>query len=253
MRFSVGSLNLRCGRCLDEPYPVVAAAQAAEADVLLVQENWRPQGSPSLAQQVGEALSYDSVLELDLLSQTSLHALGVVRDMMASEDGAWGIALLSRLPLVRREQVGLGTAPGDLAARSAQVVDLVGSDARRWARIVNVHLTHRLHHGLGQLRRLLQALPDDDVPTVVAGDLNMCRPTVYLARPFRPGIRGRTWPAKRPVVQIDHLLVSRAVAVSHQRIGPSVGSDHLPIRAVLAVEKAAEARGSRTGASLAQG
>jgi endonuclease/exonuclease/phosphatase family metal-dependent hydrolase len=100
-------------------------------------------------------------------------------------------------------------------------------------RIVNVHFTHRLAHGPAQLRRLLRGLAGSDRPTVLGGDFNMCRPTVYLASGYRPAVRGRTWPAHRPVAQLDHLLTGPGITVSRQQVAAPVGSDHLPVRAVL--------------------
>jgi endonuclease/exonuclease/phosphatase family metal-dependent hydrolase len=68
---------------------------------------------------------------------------------------------------------------------------------------------------------------------VIGGDLNMCRPAVFLARGYRPVLRGRTWPAERPVAQIDHLLASPGVEALQAAVAPAAGSDHRPIRATL--------------------
>jgi len=66
---------------------------------------------------------------------------------------------------------------------------------------------------------------------VIAGDFNMCRPTVYLARPYRPVVRGRTWPAWRPLAQVDHVLAGGDVGIAEGSVPPAIGSDHLPVRA----------------------
>ena len=46
-------------------------------------------------------------------------------------------------------------------------------------------------------------------------------------------MRGRTWPARRPHSQIDHILVRAATAPRcvHDEVLPDVGSDHRPVRA----------------------
>ena len=189
--FSLASINLHCG--LDhrgKPYAVSEAVGALSADIIVVQENWRPRGSDSLARRAAAECGYGEYAELDLVAETTLSDLNVVRGTAPEETGAWGLAVLSRLPWRSFSMVGLGSARGDVVGpRFAQVVEIpVGADAV--LRVVNAHLTHRLVHGPGQLRRLVGALVPSEVPTVIVGDLNMCRPTVYLARPFRPVVRG---------------------------------------------------------------
>jgi endonuclease/exonuclease/phosphatase family metal-dependent hydrolase len=46
-------------------------------------------------------------------------------------------------------------------------------------------------------------------------------------------VRGRTWPARRPHSQIDHILVSGEINVRGGEVLPDVGSDHRPVRAEL--------------------
>ena len=234
MSLSLASLNLHCG--LDgraRPYAVTEAVAALSADVVLVQENWRPRGADSLARRAALALGYESLAELDVVADISLVDLNIVRGAVPAETGAWGLAVLSRLPMRCRPAIALGSAPGDVAgARMAQVVEIAYS-GQEVLRVANVHLTHRLVHGPSQLRRLIRALEPSDLPTVIGGDLNMCRPTVRLARGYRPAVRGRTWPAHRPVAQIDHLLAGPGVGIARQEVAAPAGSDHLPIRATL--------------------
>jgi endonuclease/exonuclease/phosphatase family metal-dependent hydrolase len=234
MGLRLASINLHCG--LDRrghPYSVKAAVAALNTDVILVQENWRPDGSPSLAASAAADCGYPCLAELDLVADTPLAGLDVVRGDVPDETGAWGLAILSRLPWRGCTTVEVGAVPGDVVGpRLAQVVEIPLDDSAV-LRVVNVHLTHRLAHGPAQLRRLIAGLGDRSVPTVIAGDLNLCRPTVYLARPYRPAVRGRTWPAHRPMVQIDHALVGAGVTATAPRVGPDVGSDHRPVQVTL--------------------
>jgi len=69
---------------------------------------------------------------------------------------------------------------------------------------------------------------------IVVGDLNMWGPVVRRdTTPLRSAVRGRTFPAKRPHSQIDHLLVSSQVEVLRSQVLPEMGSDHRAIRANL--------------------
>jgi endonuclease/exonuclease/phosphatase family metal-dependent hydrolase len=241
MSLRIASFNLHCG--LDSqgrPYPVTAALDGLAADVLLVQENWRPAGGTSLARQAAPVAGFEHLAELDVVAGKSLDALNIVhgRAVVPDETGTWGIAVLSRYPMRSYRTISLGAAPGDVVgARLAQIIEI--AYAGEVLRIVNVHLTHRLRHGPRQLRRLVRALAADPVPTVIGGDLNMCRPTVYLARGYRPIVHGRSWPAHRPVAQIDHLLAGPGVAAVHSEVAPAAGSDHRPIRASLVLTGAA--------------
>ncbi|MFI7543881.1 endonuclease/exonuclease/phosphatase family protein [Actinoplanes sp. NPDC049599] len=225
MTLSVASLNLHCG--LDRrgaAYSVAKALVALDTDVVVVQENWRTGDAASIAAAAASACGYPHVAELDLVTGRSLAELRIVRRAVPGPPGTWGLAVLSRVPWQDRTTVGLGAAARDpVGPRLAQVVTVAG------LRVVNVHLTHRLTRGPGQLRRLLAGLRGSSEPTVIAGDLNMCRPTLLLARPYRPAVRGRTWPAHRPVAQIDHVLLGPGVTATGAAVAPAVGSDHLPV------------------------
>ncbi|MGX6600954.1 endonuclease/exonuclease/phosphatase family protein [Micromonosporaceae bacterium Da 78-11] len=233
MGLSLASVNLHCG--LDRrgrPFSVKQAITTIGADVIVVQENWCPQGADSLARRAAADCGYRGYTEVALTGDVPLADLEIVRGQVPDETGSWGLAVLSRLPLHDRPAVDLGAAPGDVVGtRSAQVVAVEVDGGV--LRLVNVHLTHRLAHGPRQLRRLVAGLGGDTRPTVIAGDLNMFRPTVSLARPFRPVVRGRTWPAHRPIVQIDHLLAGRGVTVAETEVLAEVGTDHRPVRARL--------------------
>jgi endonuclease/exonuclease/phosphatase family metal-dependent hydrolase len=234
-RFSLGSLNLHCGRDpLGNPFSVLAAVRSLETDVVALQENWRPDSTGDELGDIAARLGYFAPIELDVFPHTSLRGLGIVDDDARDETGAFGLAILSRLPMTVGEVEPLGRAGGDRGVRLAQAVT-IGDDRDRAVRLVNTHLTHRLRFGPGQLRRLLAAHPARSGPTVIAGDFNMFRPTIWLARGYRSVVRGRTWPAPSPIFQIDHILANAGIRVGGREVGRPVGSDHLPLRAALGV------------------
>jgi len=69
---------------------------------------------------------------------------------------------------------------------------------------------------------------------VIAGDLNMPGPATWTAgHGYRRVVRGPTFPAHRPLIQIDHLLAGPGVRAEAAEVLPGVGSDHLPVRAQL--------------------
>jgi endonuclease/exonuclease/phosphatase family metal-dependent hydrolase len=235
---SIATLNLHCGI----GYQVADAVAALDTDIVLLQENWRPDGGPSLAELAAAACGYPERAELDLVGGHTLAELEVTK--APSPRGTWGLAVLSRVPWQSSSTVSLGAAPGDVVGeRHAQVVAFPG------LRVVNVHLTHRLPHGPAQLRRLVAGLAGPTVPTVVGGDFNMCRPLIRLGRPYRPAIRGRSFPAQLPLAQIDHLLAGPGVTVSAGRVGPGVGSDHRPLLATVTVPAGSVSGAGKSGAA----
>jgi endonuclease/exonuclease/phosphatase family metal-dependent hydrolase len=70
---------------------------------------------------------------------------------------------------------------------------------------------------------------------VIAGDLNMPRAFTRAAAGYADAVRGRTYPAHRPLVQLDHLLAGRRLAGLDGEVLDPVGSDHLPVRAQFSV------------------
>jgi endonuclease/exonuclease/phosphatase family metal-dependent hydrolase len=98
--------------------------------------------------------------------------------------------------------------------------------------VVNTHLTHRYSSPV-QLALLVRRLAGSPVPTVIAGDLNMPRPATVVALGYRPVVRGRTFPAGWPLIQLDHMLLRGRVTATGAEVAEPLGSDHLPIRAQL--------------------
>jgi len=93
--------------------------------------------------------------------------------------------------------------------------------------------------------RVATALADSpDIPILVGGDLNLPPDSPMLA-PFRSRFRfgfeeagwgyGYTRPAVLPWVRIDHILASPHWRFIRCRVGPDVGSDHLPLIAEVAL------------------
>jgi len=219
---------------MGEPYDLVAALRPFDADVLVLQEVWRPREGAAqvdtLAAERGMAI-YEVVLGVATTRARWPH-------MVADGHGTVSTAILTALPL---EQIGkpkLGPVPGDPSPgrRALHVrVDLEGTPLD----IVGVHLTSRLPHGPPlQLRNLARQLPTNDAPAVVAGDCNFWGPPAQalIGRGWRRAVRGRTWPAASPHSQIDHVFVTESITVLSGEVLPDVGSDHRPVRVTLALD-----------------
>jgi endonuclease/exonuclease/phosphatase family metal-dependent hydrolase len=226
----LASMNLHGGRGADgTPFDVVAACRQLKADMIVLQEAWWPAGQPDLVAEAAQALGA-RVIRTFLATDTDLRALAIAPD---AAHGRLGLAVLTTLPVTGYEVADLGRTPGDKIGRAAQLVT-VTTPAGASLRVANTHLTHLLLSPV-QLVRLTRRLAASTVPTVIAGDLNMPGPVSGLAIGYAPAVHGRTFPAPRPLLQLDHMLTSRAVRARDGQVLPPAGSDHLPIRACLQV------------------
>ena len=150
--------------------------------------------------------------------------------------GTRTLSVITRFPVRHRRELPVGRVVGDPArARAALQLEL-DVDGRP-LQLVAVHLTSRLPHGPPlQLTRLRPQLPEAPPPALLAGDFNFWGPPVRALLPgWRRAVVGRTWPARLPHSQIDHVLVRGDVTVLSGEVLADVGSDHRPVRVRLAV------------------
>ena len=226
----LASMNLHGGRGADgTPFDVVTACRQLKAGMIVLQEAWWPAGQPDPVAEAAQALGA-RLLRTELLTGTDLRSLASARDL---RHGRLGLAVITALPVTAYEVADLGRTPGDKVSRAAQLVT-VTTHAGAGLRVVNTHLTHRLLSPV-QLLRLTRQLAASTEPTVIAGDLNMPGPVTGLAVGYAPAVNGKTFPADSPLLQLDHILTSRAVRSLDGQVLPPAGSDHLPIRACLRV------------------
>lgn len=121
--------------------------------------------------------------------------------------GQWGLAFLTTLPIeeIRVEQ--LGRLRRERVSRALIIARLTDGDRSFY--VLAVHGAHITHGSFRQYRRINEIASnlEPPLPMLFAGDFNCWRP---LLRVFLPGwktmVRARTWPARRPHSQIDHIL-----------------------------------------------
>jgi endonuclease/exonuclease/phosphatase family metal-dependent hydrolase len=228
---TLASLNLHGGVTgQGAPFDVAEACHRLKADIITLQEAWRPETRPDAVTGVAAALGA-GVRHRGLARNTSRARLAIGTD---EGPGTWGLAVLTMLPVIRYHEIELGRAPGDQIGRAAQVVT-VATPGGAALRVVNTHLTHRYSSPV-QLALLVRRLAAGSaVPTVIVGDLNMPRPATVVALGYRPAVRGRTFPAGRPLIQLDHMLLRGGVTATGAEVAEPLGSDHLPIRAQLSL------------------
>ncbi len=235
---TVASMNLHCGMSrTGQPFDLEQVICGLGASVIGLQETWTAAAAPEDSLSAAARVLGARLLRTSLCTFPDLSVLGLPP---GSGPGEYGIAVLSTLPVAGYEVVSLGLVPGDTIPRPAQMVWLTlgNGDVLRF---VNTHLTNRPFSPV-QLWRLRRLLGGHDGPTVVTGDLNMPRPVARLTAGYAPAVGGRTWPAERPLLQLDHVLASRHIDRLDGTVLRAVGSDHLPVRARLRVRPAAQPR-----------
>ncbi len=243
------------------PFDVVNCCARLDADVLLLQETFTPEGGEGLASLVATSLGYEAH-ELPLSEALLLESVKVVGRRWGPRDsrrnrslwvggagdpgrcggrldraraGTWGIALLSRLPVRRVEALELGRLRRDSAERRSAILAEVEVDNCA-VTVVGTHLAHFTHGSPILLERLRRKLPSAREPAVLAGDMNFWGPPLSLGLPgWRRAVKDRTYPSWRAHSQIDHIFVTRAVEVVSGGAVAVGRSDHLPLAARLAI------------------
>ncbi len=125
----------------------------------------------------------------------------------ALEAGEWGLAFLTRLPIEEIRIEPLGRLPREKVRRALVVARLI--DDGRPFYVLAVHGAHISHGSYRQYRRINQiaASLEPGAPVILAGDFNCWRPLLRVLLPgWRSLVRARTWPARFPHSQIDHVL-----------------------------------------------
>lgn len=160
---------------------------------------------------------------------------------MDYDGGRYGLATLSRLPIVAEERIDL--PDGTEEPRAAEAVTVRVGDRR--VRVVNAHLDWKADGArrLAQARVLREVLlrqPDGVALTILGGDLNAKpdSPTLAVFQGGAEGMRrlgpdGPTFPSDAPDRTIDHFLVAPADApIGTPRcivVWEPVASDHCPV------------------------
>lgn len=98
---------------------------------------------------------------------TGMHA--VFGDFMEYQGGHYGMAILSRYPIVGSQNHRL--PPGE-EPRSALAARVRVDDSGREIVFVGIHLYNTLEERLCQAKRVLDAMADETAPVILAGDFN---------------------------------------------------------------------------------
>jgi endonuclease/exonuclease/phosphatase family metal-dependent hydrolase len=235
---TLGSLNLHMGRGSgghDAPfYDVVTACKEVDTDVLVVQEAWVPDGEDGDVLAVAAGLGYRVAATFSVARAECHDQVWLVARSGDAGDGDWQVAVLSRLPVVDSGVLPLEPHLPRDPGRRALLAATVAVDDRSFT-VCGTHLPLLKDPVWRLAASLRRALPPTDRPAALAGDMNMWGWCVdrLAGAGWRRAVRGRTYPAKHPHSQTDHILVTPRVEVVEAQVVSQAMSDHRPVRARL--------------------
>ena len=217
-----------------------------DADLLALQEVDRDQprsGGADLATLAAEAMGAVDHRFVATLHGRADDGWGEARGETRPGTPAYGIALLSRFPVLSWEVARLPTPQGRVPVRHpgdvvptlvreeprAAVAALVEAPGGR-VTVVTTHLSFVRWSSGRQLRALTRSLTGLARPLLLLGDLNMGPTRASRLTGMRSLARARTFPAGRPRVQLDHVLADdHDWQVTSTESGPLPFSDHHPL------------------------
>lgn len=230
-RYRVATYNIRHGRGMDDQVALERTASTLrrlDVDIVALQEvdeNVARSGRGNQAEVLGNLLDMD-------------HAFGA---FMAYGGGRYGIAILSRHPIVHVESVALPAGAEPRVALAATIV-LPGDDT---VTVVSVHFDWIDNDAAryNQARALTRYLDGVSRPWLLMGDFND-GPASRTLRLFsgrvldfaKPADASFTFPAPDPVKEIDYILASEDggwAFESLEVVPDALASDHRPVVAVL--------------------
>ena len=207
-----------------------------EADIILLQE---------VDRGTQRSAGVDHVAELRRL--TGYH--GAFGRTLDYQGGQYGIAILSRWPIVSDSMIQLPVVPpqeragGSYEPRGALHARIAVPGARQPVHVVNTHLdpSRDPHYRRQEIAGVLGAIRDlGDVVIFLGGDLNATPDDSAIASIAGSGLRdawvacksagpGLTYPASTPVKRIDYLWIPRAAACREATVLTTEASDHRPL------------------------
>ena len=226
----IAAYNIKHGEGMDGVVDLRRAAdvlRALDADVITLQEIDR---GTERTDRVDQARRLGELLGME----------AHFGDFMPYQGGEYGMAVLSRLPIRRVENIRL--PDGDEPRTALEVEVAIGPEARPVS-VVGIHFYRTPEERLAQAEALSVALDAREHPVVLAGDFNSFRGDIVMS-----ALRREEWylvdkqdspmtfPADAPAREIDFVLLRPAGAfeiVEHRVIEEKLVSDHRPLVAVL--------------------
>lgn len=264
LRLVVGSYNIHGGVGSDGVRDLARIARVVKglgADIVALQEvGGQPPAAEAATDAAADAAAAAEAADAaaELARETQMLA---IRGFTMRRRGAdYGNLVLTRFPPLSVRKLDLSV--GNQEPRGA--LDITFDISGAHVRLIATHLGLVPGERRAQVKRIVELVrtgaAGDEAATLLLGDINewwaFGRPLRWLHRCFEGRAHGdRTFPARWPVFALDRIWVHPKRALVRYQVfrGPEtrVASDHLPVRAELAL--ALEAVTASGGQGLQQG
>ena len=179
--------------------------------------------------------------DLDLVTELGLRTgmAPLFGRAMEYDGGEYGEGVLSRHSFLNTQNYSLKASPGKEPRAALSVTVLLPCGEK--IRFVGTHLDHTSdEERLDQVKQLEQLLAGEDIPTVLAGDLNALpesEPMQILFKTWKPSAAdfAPTIPSTAPTHKIDYILYRPATrwrVLETRVIEEKYASDHNPVLTV---------------------
>jgi endonuclease/exonuclease/phosphatase family metal-dependent hydrolase len=217
--------NIHHGEGMDSVVDLVRIAdliRRVDPDLVALQE------IDSVTERTGRA---DQAAELARLTGLT----PVFGSFMPYQGGAYGMAVLSRWPIVESENLRL---PPGAEPRTALSVTVRSPKTHRTLRFVGIHFYATEDERLAQAQRLEAHLAREGGPVMLFGDFNSTPGSAVMAHLEQgwwildKGDDSLTFPSWAPAREIDFALLRPASAfevLGHRLLHEAVASDHRPL------------------------
>lgn len=233
MKLTLMTYNVFSGRTLDRGYDLsgkIKTISEVSPDILglnEVHEHTNHSGHQSQTGIYADALGY----------KYRYFARAIDHD-----GGAYGIALLSRLPFISCRTVPVPDAPPEDRTSSFEPRVHIDSVLHSEGKRIRVLISH---YGLSRSEQLLAVsetirLSKEPIPTIFMGDLN-AEPGDPVLAPLYSRFcdtaggyehsRTLTFPSDAPARRIDYIFITEEFGIIDMRVPASVQSDHRPVTA----------------------
>lgn len=247
----LATFNLLHGRSLDDGLVDAARLRAAvtllDADVLGIQEVDRDQGRShglNLTAEVAAGMGAVDSRFVSAISGTPGEVWVAASDGDAPDSAAYGIGLVSRLPVREWHVLRLPAAPvrSPILLPGTRRLMLLQDEPRvavaavlDGVTVATTHLSFVPVWNGVQLRKVTAWLRQLPGPRVLLGDLNMPGAVPGVLTGWRALARTPTYPTTEPRIQLDHVLASGTLPFVMSVESPALAlSDHRPLLVELA-------------------
>ncbi len=188
------------------------------------------------------AQNYDLATELGLRTKMA-PLFGIA---MPYDGGAYGEGILTKMPILKSENVALPHSHGNEPRAALSV--LVQLESGDTIRFIATHLEHQENSTdrTDQVKKINAVFGDDDYPGILAGDLNdtpESEAISILKTVWTDSSKGKsflTFPSDGPDRKIDYILFRPAQSwelIESREICDAVASDHCAVLSVLKLKK----------------